>query len=64
MIKLNKYLISCFAYVLLGVLAGCAVTKFVHSSYSIRKKKVTPYFYVGERKEQLPFFYLCTQESS
>ena len=55
MIKLNKYLISCFAYVLLGVLVGCAVTKFVHSSYSIRKKKVTPYFYVGERKEQLPF---------
>ena len=54
MIKLNKYLISCFAYVLLGVLVGCAVTKFVHSSYSIRKKNVTPYFYEGERKEQLP----------
>ena len=47
MIKLNKYLISCFAYVLLGVLVGCAVTKFVHSSYSIRKKKSDPIFLCG-----------------
>lgn len=55
MIKLNKCFISCFAYVLLGVLVGWVATKIILSDNSSHKKNVTPYFYIGERKEQLPF---------
>ena len=52
--KIDARILKLTKYVLLGVLVGCAVTKFVHSSYSIRKKKVTHIFmWVNEKSNFL-----------